>query len=163
MLEKVFLGDFIKVTKENGIERVFLRDSVHTFLVTDEKKIRLTVEKILGDNKVGEKIQSGIIEQGEASLQAAKRELLEELGLEAADWQELVIHKSTGTVNDICYYFVARQLSVVSEDLDGEILGTKDYSLEELYEKSMNSEFSPVTQAAVAKLYFEVTRGKIEL
>jgi len=163
MIEKAFSGNFIEVTNENGIERVFLKGSVHTFLITEEKKIRLTIEKRLGEESTKEKIQAGLLEEGEAPLQTAKRELLEELGLEAGNWQELVTQKFTGTINDSRHYFIARQLVVVSTALDGEILDTKDYFLEELYEKAMSGAFSPMSQAAIAKLHFEVSKGNIEL
>ncbi len=161
---QVFSGDFIEVTCENGIERVFLKGSVHTFLITDENKIRLTVEKRLGENNNKEKIQAGILEKDEMPLETAKRELLEELGLKAEIWQVLTIQSSIGTINDVRHYFIARQLTPVSTKLDGEVLGTIDYTLEELYEKAMGGGgFSPMSQAAIAKLHFEVSRGNIVL
>ncbi|MEZ4103812.1 MAG: hypothetical protein R3B60_00825 [Candidatus Paceibacterota bacterium] len=48
-------------------------------------------------------------------------------------------------------------------ETDGEVLDTIDYSVEELYTKAMKGEFSPMTQAAIARLYFEILRGGIEL
>ena len=163
MIEKVFAGNFITVTVDNGIERVFLKGSVHTFLITDEKRVRITVEKKLGEDSTREKIQGGCLEENEDPLLTAKRELLEELGLEAAEWQHFLTQESAGTVNDSRHYFIARKLTAVSADVDGEIVGTQDYSLEELYEKAMSGEFSPMTQAAIARLHFDVSRGVLEL
>jgi len=163
MKEKVFSGNFLEVTNENGIERVFLKGSVHTFLITEEKRIRLTIEKRLGEESTKEKIQAGIIENGEDPLECAKRELLEELSLVSEDWEELVIQRQTGTINDVRYYFIARKLKRASTQVDGEVLGTKDYSLEEILVKAMGGEFSPMTQAAIAKLHFEVSKGNIKL
>lgn len=163
MVENVFAGKIITVTVENGIERAYLKGSVHTFLVTDEKRIRITVEKKLGEENTKEKIQGGCLEDSEDALLAAKRELLEELGLEAADWQHFLTQESTGTLHDSRHYFIARQLSTVSTDVDGEVLDTKDYSLEELYEKAMGGEFGPMTQAAIARLHFGVSTRAIAL
>ena len=163
MKEKVFAGNFITVTVDNGIERVFLKGSVHTFLITDEKRVRITVEKKLGEDSTREKIQGGCLEEGETPLGTAKRELLEELGVMAADWQEFVTQKFTGNLNDVRYYFIARDLTTISTEVDGEIVDTADYSLEELYEKAMSGEFSPMTQAAIARLHFDVSRGVLEL
>ena len=93
MEEIIFEGKILKLTTEQIgdklIERVYLPSSAHTFLITDEGKIRVTVEQKIGRNEIKEKIQAGIVEVGDTPLATAKRELMEELGLEASDWQEL--------------------------------------------------------------------------
>lgn len=162
-MNKVFQGEFVNVGVEGGVEKVFIQGSVHNFLITDEKKIRLTIEKRFDSEEVREKLQSGIIEEGELPLDTAKRELCEEIGLVAEEWQEFIVQKFTGTINDIRYYYIAKKLSSVSDKFDREVIGTNDYSLESLYEKAMQGEFSPMTQAAIARLYFDVSKGKISL
>lgn len=163
MNQEVFSGKYLQVTVDNGIERVFLRQSVHTFLVTTDGKIRITVEKKLGNHDVKEKIQGGALDQDEKPLMCAKRELLEELGMTAQDWQLFHVQDLTGTVNDTRHYFIARGLERVTNETDGEVLDTADYTLDELYEKAMTGSFSPLTQAAIAKLHFDVSKGTVVL
>ena len=162
-MKNVFKGKFVEVADDDGIERVYLRGSVHTFLITEDKQIRLTIERKLGIEDLREKLQSGILEVGEVPLDAAKRELVEELGIEAKEWQEFLVQKFSGVVNDMRYYYLAKDLMQVSESTDREIIGTNDYDLHDLYEKAMSGYFSPMTQAAIAKLHYEVARGAITL
>jgi len=159
MKEIMFEGNYLKVTVEDGIERVYLRGSVHTFLITEDNKIRLTLERRLGSDELREKIQGGIVETNEAPLATAKRELYEELGMEAGEWEEFLIQDSSGAVNDTRHYYIAKGLCKVTDEIDGEIIETKDYTLKELYEKAMNGQFSPMTQAAIARLHFSLSEG----
>jgi|GEM_PF-2902692 ADP-ribose pyrophosphatase len=160
-MTKVFQGNYIEVTVEDSIEKVFLRHSVHTFLVTDQGKIRVTVEKKLGSDETKEKIQGGVLDDGENPLECAKRELLEELGCEAGDWKLFDVQEQSGTVNDTRHYFIASNLVMMSDNTDGEVLQTADYTIDELYEKSMTGTFSPFTRAAIAKLHYQVTKNII--
>ena len=45
MKETVFRRHIITVTIEDGFESVHVPDSVHTFIITNSGKIRLTVER----------------------------------------------------------------------------------------------------------------------
>lgn len=167
-MEKViFDGKILKLTTEQIgdklIERVYLPSSAHTFLITDEGKIRLTVEYKIGKGDIKEKLQAGIVEAGDSALETAKRELMEELGLEAESWQEFVTFTADETINNVRVYFIARGLKQVTIETDGEILHTKDYSLEELYQKAMQGTFSSPTQAAIARMWYLVQKGELEL
>lgn len=54
---------------------------------------------------------SGAIDEGENSLQAAKRELQEELGITAQEWIDLgVVDPFTSVVNSSAYLFLAKGL-----------------------------------------------------
>ena len=130
----------------------FLPDSVHVFLLTDENKIRLTIEYPLGTREKKEKIPSGLVNENETPIEAAKRELKEELGLDAKIWEYFLAQESTGALNDTRHYFIAKELIQVTQETDGEVLDTKDYTLNELYEKAMKGQFSSATQAAIARL-----------
>lgn len=158
-----FSGNYIQVTVDDGIERVYLPQSVHTFLVTKDGKIRITVEKQLGTDETKEKIQGGILDENEDPSVCAKRELLEELGMTARKWQLFDVQRLTGTVNDIRHYFIARELEQVSVKTDGEVLHTLDCTIDDLYEKAMTGSFSPLTQATIAKLHFQVLKESIVL
>lgn len=167
MEQEQFVGRILRVTTEekNGKiwERVYMPGSVHAILITDEGKIRLTTEKKIGRNELKEKFQAGIVEQGEQPLDAAKRELLEELGIEATSWEVFETIEVNETVNTFRIYYLARGLKEVSDNVDGEILSTADYTLDELFDRAMNGEFGVQTQAIIARLHYKVTRGEIRL
>lgn len=163
MKETVFRRHIITVTIEDGFESVHVPGSVHTFIITNSGELRLTVERRENSTVVREKIQGGIINPQETPIEAAKRELLEELGLIAGDWQELLIQKTTGTINDTRYYFIAQGITEVTNQTDNEVIATKDYPLETVYTKAMRGQFSPATQAAIARLWFLVSKNEVNL
>ena len=64
-------------------------------------------------------LPGGRIEPGEAAIISAQRELREEVGLEASDWQPLINFWSTpGFCTEILYLFCARGLSDVPTERD---------------------------------------------
>jgi ADP-ribose pyrophosphatase len=69
-------------------------------------------------------IPAGKLEPGEPHLDTAKRELAEETGYAAAQWQRLgVIHTSIAYTDEAIELFVARQLTKTQRKLDqGEFL-----------------------------------------
>ena len=72
-------------------------------------------------------LPAGLIDHaGEDPLAAAKRELVEEVGLEAAQWSVLVdIAASPGFTDEVIRVFLATELSVV----DREVLGEEEADL----------------------------------
>jgi 8-oxo-dGTP pyrophosphatase MutT (NUDIX family) len=77
--------------------------------------------------------------EGESPLDCAKRELVEEVGLEATEWRQLKrIYTSPGFTNEQCHLFVATELTTVeaqpSEDERIEVvevpLGELDEAIE---------------------------------
>ena len=153
MEKSVFKGKIIKVATEPKIikstrvvfERVYLSGSVHILPITKQGKIRLIKErKFSHKGEVVTKIVSGRIEKNEKPLASAKRELKEELGLVASKWQLFKTVKQTGTVNDVRYYYITKDLKSVEANNDEteEILGHVDYSISQLYKKAINGDFS---------------------
>ncbi len=73
----------------------------------------------LGQNSI--ETVSGALDKGETPLAAAKRELKEELGIEAADWVDLgVIHQYTSIVKDAPQQlFLARKLKFGKFEREG--------------------------------------------
>jgi ADP-ribose pyrophosphatase len=137
-----------------------LPGSVHILPVTDEGKIRLVKEKRLEHNgEVKEKITSGIIENGESSLEAAKRELKEELGLVAETWKEIYVTEQKGVINDSRVYYSAQNLTQeeAEPDEEEEIVGQVDYTLEELFQKVLKDDFGSSPTAVVITRLFNKT------
>ncbi|OZY87175.1 DNA mismatch repair protein MutT [Cellvibrio mixtus] len=64
-------------------------------------------------------IPEGGCPQGESPLAAAKRELEEEVGMQARDWQELMtMHLSNSVTDEYCVVFVARDLFAGQQQLE---------------------------------------------
>ena len=79
-------------------------------------------------------LPAGALEDGEDPLEAAKRELREEAGLEAEDWTSLgFFYSSPGFANERLYAFLARRLHFVATDPDfDEDLTLVKYPLDDL-------------------------------
>jgi ADP-ribose pyrophosphatase len=74
--------------------------------------------------------------EGESPLECAKRELVEEVGLEAGDWRELKqIYTSPGFTDERVHLFVATDLRQVEPDpAEGERIEMEEVPLERLDE-----------------------------
>ena len=96
--------------KNTAIGVVPIDNEGNTWLV---KQSRYTL------NQYTWEIPEGGCPQGESSLAAAKRELEEEVGLQANDWQELMImHLSNSVTDEFCVVFVARDLFPGQQQLE---------------------------------------------
>jgi ADP-ribose pyrophosphatase len=82
-------------------------------------------------------------EPDEEPIVTAKRELLEETGLESSDWELLKIYHNEGKIDWDMYLFVARNCKKVAEpDLDaGEKIDVIEVSFDEFLEKVSSEDF----------------------
>lgn len=94
--------------------------------------------KPLSDSLLG-----GRIEEGEEALVAAKRELLEESGMESDDWELIKTFVNEGKIDWNVYLFVARNCRKVAEpNLDpGEKIEVKVVNFEEFLEVVSSEKF----------------------
>lgn len=85
---------------------------------------------------------AGFIDEGETSLQAAKRELKEEAGIEAAQWELLaktVVMRSV--VHHVVNIFLAKDLEITKQNLqDEEEIEVVKMPISEAVEKVMSGE-----------------------
>lgn len=96
--------------KNTAIGVVPIDDDGNTWLV---KQSRYTLDQYTWE------IPEGGCPQGESPLNAAKRELEEETGLQANNWQELMtMHLSNSVTDEFCVVFVARDLFPGQQQLE---------------------------------------------
>jgi ADP-ribose pyrophosphatase len=102
---------------------------------------------------------AGGLEPGEEPLFAAKRELREETGLEAARWTSLGhFFSSPGFANEILHVFLAEDLSGAEADPDDdEDLQVVRYALSGLYEHPEQLEDA---KSLAALLLLQEARGR---
>ena len=96
--------------KNTAIGVVPIDDEGNTWLV---KQSRYTLDQYTWE------IPEGGCPQGEDPINAAKRELEEEVGLQAYDWQQLMtMHLSNSVTDEFCVVFVARDLFAGTQQLE---------------------------------------------
>lgn len=96
--------------KNTAIGVVPIDDEGNTWLV---KQSRYTL------NQYTWEIPEGGCPHGEEPINAAKRELEEEVGLQANDWQQLMtMHLSNSVTDEFCVVFVARGLFAGQQALE---------------------------------------------
>ena len=93
-----------------------------------ERQFRYPLHRVLIE------FPAGKLDEGEAHLATAQRELLEETGYTAARWNRLgVIHPVVSYSTEAIEIFVARELTHVGRNLDdGEFLDVGEMSADEL-------------------------------
>lgn len=136
-------GEFLKVQrdtvrlpdgKETSREYITHPGAVVIIPLLDDGRILIERQFRYPVNHVVIEFPAGKIDSGEASLDCAKRELLEETGYTASDWQFVcTIHNAIAYSTEHLDIFLARGLKEGQNKLDdGEFLETFAASLEEM-------------------------------
>jgi 8-oxo-dGTP pyrophosphatase MutT (NUDIX family) len=112
------------VTRPDGEPGTFtvvrVKPGVAVLAVDDEGNAYLTSEFRYALGRESVEAVAGGVEEGEEPLAAARRELKEELGIEATDWTDLgVLHTLTSIVETRVQLFLARGLSFGSPKQEG--------------------------------------------
>lgn len=162
---KVFEGKVINVYKdtvllENGKEAsrelVTHNGGVCVVALTDNEEVYVVEQYRYPFNKVILEIPAGKIDINEEPLVCGKRELKEEVGIIAKNYENLGdFYPTVGYTNEIIYTYLATDLSLDNQNLDeDEFLNVKKFPLKTLYEMVMRGEiFDGKTQTAILKVW----------
>ena len=100
----------------------------------------------------------------ESPLDAAQRELLEETGLKAEIWQQIIeMHLSNSVTDEHCFVFVAKSLSQHKAMPEAtEKLRVKKLSFDEVYNMIMQGEIKDALSiTAILKVKLLIQEGKL--
>ena len=140
--EQVFDGTLLKVRRDtvrlpDGSEgtREYIRHPGAVAIVPlfDDGRILLERQFRYPHGREFIEVPAGKVDPGEPHLETAKRELLEETGYAAKEWQRLgVIHTAIAYTDEAIELFIARKLSHLGKKLDqGEFLETLTVGFDE--------------------------------
>jgi 8-oxo-dGTP pyrophosphatase MutT (NUDIX family) len=135
-----------EVVRPGGIRGEFavveMKGGASVLAVDDEGVAYLVEEYKYGIERHTIEAASGGIDPGETPLEAARRELREEAGVEAEEWTSLgAIHPFTTAVKSPVHLFLAQQLRTTTQDLDpGEIVRVLKMPLREVIDRVMAGE-----------------------
>jgi len=110
-------------------------------------------------------LPAGKLEYGEDPFEAGKRELREETGAVADEYEELgKLYPTPGYCGEIIHMYLARSLHFGSQELDeDEFLEVKRIPLKEAFKMVMNNEIrDSKTQVGIVKTYYRVYGEKDE-
>jgi ADP-ribose pyrophosphatase len=135
-----------EVIRPGGIPGEFavleMKGGSSTLAVDEENYAYLVEEYKYGIERTTIEAASGGIDGAETPLEAARRELREEAGIEADEWTFLgSIHSFTTAVNSPVHLFLARKLRTCSQQLDpGEVLQVIRMPFSEAVERVMSGD-----------------------
>lgn len=129
---------------EHKHEDVYLRPAVFIFPLTDKNDIYLIYEYRYLLKKTVLSAVAGFSEKGETSIQTAKRELKEEAGVIASQWEELLrFNMSNSVVKSQNYLFLAKELEFTQKALEkDEEIELVKMTISEAVEKVFSGEIS---------------------
>ena len=95
-------------------------DGVSVLVIDDEGYVYLTKEFHYAIKKDSIEVVSGAIDKGENALRAAKRELKEELGIQAKEWINLgMVNPFTTVIKSPSYLYLARKINFSEPNPEG--------------------------------------------
>ncbi|PYS48499.1 MAG: hypothetical protein DMF68_12980 [Acidobacteria bacterium] len=149
---QVFEDEVIRPDGSDGNYRTIrIKPGVETLALDSEGFVYLVKEFRYAIGRETIECVGGGIDEGEESIEAARRELREEIGIEAEEWTELgELHHSPSIVNSPSTLFLARSLKFVEKDQDsGEVIETVKMPFSDAVEKALNGEFIHATSCAL--------------
>ena len=161
----VYENPWIKISHEevitpkgtDGIYGVvhFKNTAIGVVPIDDEGNTWLVKQSRYALNQYTWEIPEGGCPQGEEPINAAKRELEEEVGLQARHWEQLMtMHLSNSVTDEFCVVFVARNLFAGTQQLEStEDIEYKKLPLEEAIDLVKRGEITDgISVAALLRL-----------
>lgn len=163
---KTFTVDQVEIER-NG--KVFTKDMImrspHVQIIplTDENEIYMIQQYRDVYQKTLLELVAGYIEKDEDPLEGAKRELQEEAGLTANNWQQLTTIHTSANMSSVMHVFLAKDLTVGdSKQEEDEEISLVKMPLEEAVTKVLDGEiFISAYVAAILLLDKLMKEGKI--
>lgn len=153
---KIYENEFIRVneddvTKPDGkpgkYTTVETKPGAATLVIDEENNVYLTKQFRYALGKESIEVVAGGIEESEEPLETAKKEVKEELGIEAEEWTEYgKLNTDTSIIKSPAYLFLARKLKFEESDQEGsEKIKMEKMSLDEAVEKVLKTEITHAT------------------
>jgi len=158
---KVSHNEVITPKNTDGIYGVvhFKNIAIGIVPIDDEGNTWLVKQSRYALNLSTWEIPEGGCPENELPLVAAQRELEEEVGLQARDWQQLMtLHTSNSVTDESCIIFVAKNLYAGKQQLDAtEDIQVKKLPLREAINMVLNGEITDaISVAALLRLALEL-------
>lgn len=137
-----------RLTKPDGqpgsFTTILMKPGVSVLALDTDNFVYLTSEFRYAIGRDSIEVVSGGVDDGEEPLAAAKRELREELGIEAVEWSSLgLVNPFTSIIKSPAHLFLARGLSFFDVEREGtEIIEVIRLKLDEAVEMVMESEIT---------------------
>lgn len=148
--------------KEHTFRTVYTKSTASVIPITPKGEIYLIKQYryLFGEYMLG--IVSGFIEDNETPLQAAKRELKEEAGIEASQWEQIAkLTVMRSVVKHYVNMFIAKDLEISHPELqDEEDIELVKMSLEEAVKRVMSGEIYHSSSVTGILLLNELKRKK---
>lgn len=146
-------------TSRQSFERVVLQapDWVNVAAVTDDGRVVMVEQYRFGVEALTLEPVGGLVDDGEDSLGAAKRELLEETGYGGGDWRYLGAVQANPAIHDnLCHMWLAQGVTRQRDPApdEGEAIRVHLMSLEEVRRAVAEERFMhPLGLAALSRVF----------
>lgn len=170
--KEVYDNPWINLTEYNVINPMggkgiygkvhFKNRAIGVLAIDEEDNIYLVGQHRFPLNTYSWELPEGGCPENEVPLHAAKRELLEETGLQAEDWQPfLTMHLSNSVTDELAIVFIARQLSQHESHLeDTEDITVKRFCLDDILAQINKGEITDsITVASIYKYAYTKIRN----